>query len=230
MKSLTLPVAVFGLLAGVARADLALLTSNPPGTPLTMDAGTTSGPMLVDVVSDNPPQDVMAAWAFQLVIITDAGAAGVLTFQDPATGISPNPPGYVFGSAGLGIVVTNAGNQLEANDFFDPGTGPGAIVPGAPGAGLLQMTFLASSGASGLFGIYAVRGAASTEWTDSNVVTQFFSNVADGTGNVRIGEVLVSQVVPEPASLVLFALGGAILVGGRWRRVHQTSRDDSRNL
>jgi hypothetical protein len=39
-----------------------------PGTPLTMSPGTTSGPMLVNIISDHPPNEMMAAWNFRLTI------------------------------------------------------------------------------------------------------------------------------------------------------------------
>jgi hypothetical protein len=222
MKEFVLTSALLVLLPASLQASVTLSTSNPPGTPLTMTAGTTSGAMFVDVYSNNPPQDVMAAWNFQIEIAPEAGAAGTLTFQDPATGTPPNPPNYVFGSNGLGIVATNSGKVLSANDFFDPSVGPGVPVPGAPGANLLQMDFSASSNASGLFGIYADEGVATTQWTDSSFTTQLFANVPDGTGTVLIGEVMVSpagfQPVPEPSSLALFLLGGAALVGYKRRR------------
>jgi PEP-CTERM motif len=214
MKKFILPFALLGLLTGSSRADLVLSTSNPPGTPLTMSAGTTSAPMLVNVVSNNPPNDVMAAWSFQLEISPESGATGTLTFQDPATGTPPNPTNYVFGSNGIGILVINTGSALSANDFFDPSVGSGAPVPGSPGANLLQMDFLASSNASGVFGIFAVEGAA-TGWTDSNANTQVFTNVPNGTGLVQIGEVQIPQIgsVPEPSSIGLLGLAGATLVG-----------------
>jgi PEP-CTERM motif len=217
MKKLIPCFAVLALLTGSAQAGLVLSTTNPPGTPLTMSASSTSGTMLVSVVSDNPPNDVMAAWNFQLAIIPESGASGTLIFQDPSSGTPPIPPNYPFGSNGLGIAVTNGGSTLSANDFFDPSVGSGVPVPAAPGANLLQIDFLASSNASGLFGIFAVEGAALTQWTDSNLNTQLFSNVPDGTGMVQIGEVLISQVqsVPEPSSIVLLGLAGAILAGGR---------------
>jgi len=223
MKKLILSFVILSFLAGSARAGVVVGTSNPPGMPLTMSAGTTSGPMLVNVVSDNPPNDVMAAWHFQLMIIPDAGAGGTLTFQDPATGTPPNPTNYIFGSNGLGISITNSGSQLSANDFFNPSFGTGAPVPGAPGANLLQMDFLASSNASGLFGIYAVEGSASTQWTDTNLTTQFFTNVPDGTGNVLIGDVLIAGGVPEPSSFVLLGVAGAALAGWQWKRKRKRS-------
>jgi PEP-CTERM motif len=213
MKKLILSFALLGLMAGHARAGLMLSASNPPGTPLMMSPGTTSGLMLVNIVSDNPPNDVMAAWNVQLAIVPDVGATGTLTFQDPATGTPPVSPNYVFGGNGLGMAVTNGGSTLSANDFFDPTIGLGVPVPGAPGANLLQMDFLASSNASGLFGIYAVEGAASTQWTDSNLNGQFFTNVPDDTGMVRIGEVLLPQSVPEPSSLGLLGLASVALAG-----------------
>ena len=219
MKKLFLSLVFLSLLAGGARAGVVLGTSNPPGTPLITSAGAVSGPMLVDVVSDNPPNDIMAAWNIKLAIAPEGGASGTLTFHDPGTDNPANPPNYIFGGNGLGIAATNAGSTLSANDFFDPSVGPGVAVRGTPGASLLAMDFLASSNASGLFGVYAVEGAALTQWTDSNSTAQFFTNVPDGTGMVLIGEVLIpGSVVPEPSSFVLLALGCTALAGWRWRR------------
>jgi PEP-CTERM motif len=221
MKKLILSFAFLALVAGNTRGALVLSTSNPAGTPLMMSAGTTSGPMLVNVVSDNPPNDVMAAWSFQLEIVPNSGAAGSLIFQDPATGTPPNPPNYIFGVNGLGISAINTGSAMVASDFFNPSVGSGQAVPGAAGANLLQMDFLASSNASGSFGIFAVEGAA-TSWTDSNANTQVFTNVPNGTALVQIGEVLISQVqsVPEPSSFALLGVASAILVGCRcWSKL-----------
>ncbi len=224
MKKLILSIAFLSLLASGARAGIILGTSNPPGTPLLMSPGTTSGPMLVDVVSDNPPNDIMAAWNFELTISPESGATGMLTFHDPTGTSAPNPTNYVFGSNGLGIALypTNTSTVLGADDFFNPSVGMEAIVPGSPGANLLQMDFLASSNASGLFGVYAVEGAATTQWSDPNFNTQFFTNVPDGTGLVRIGDVLVQNAVPEPSSLGLLGLACAAITGWQcWSRRKQ---------
>jgi hypothetical protein len=234
MKKLLLSIVFLGLLGGAARSDLTLSTSNPPGTPLTMSAGTMSGSMLVNVVSDNAPNDIMAGWQFALEILPDQGTNGTLTFQNPATGMPPNPDNYVFGNNGLGILVTNNGTSLSANDFFnpsDPSDGPGAAVPGSPGASLLQMDFLASSDASGVFGVYALEGDQNTLWTDSNSNSQYFSNVPpDGAGMVRIGEVDVTiSAVPEPSTLGLFGLVGAgwleLVAPAKWARAYQLRHD-----
>jgi hypothetical protein len=226
MKKLILSFALVGLIAGGSRAGVVLSTSNPVGTPLIMDAGTMSGPMFANVVSDNPPNDVMAAWNVQLEIIPQSGGSGTLSFQDPVTGTPPIPPNYIFGANGLGIAVTNGGGMLSANDFFDPAVGNGAAVPGSPGANLLQMDFVASSNASGTFGVFAVEGAASTQWTDANLNTQFFTNVPNGTDVVQIGEVMITQAnsVPEPSALTMFALASAAIAGWRCCRKRDASR------
>jgi hypothetical protein len=216
MKRIALCLVLVGLLPTAARADLILGSSNPTGNPLDVAAGATSGPFFVNV-SSSTGSDVMAAWQFNLVIVAEAGATGTLAFQNPATGTPANPTNYVFGSNGLGIVATNGGGTLSANDFFDPSVGPGATVPGGLGANLLQMDFLASAGASGLFGIYALQGPGNTLWVDGNLTEQFFSNVPDGTGMVLLGDVQVqaaNAATPEPSALALLGLGCATLVGG----------------
>ena len=101
--------------------------------------------MLVDAVSDNPPNDSMSAWNMLLMIVPESGAAGTLTFQDPADSMSsPPPPNYVFGNNGIGITVANSGNMLSAFDYLNPNAALGVPIPGSPGAVLLQMDFLAS--------------------------------------------------------------------------------------
>lgn len=186
-----------------------------------MDAGTVSGPLLVSVSSDNPSQDVMTAWQFQLEIVAESGASGSLTFQDPTSGVAPNPSNYVFGTNGLDINSTNDGSSLAMNGFFDPNTGTGTSVPGSPGANLAELTFSASPDASGFFGLYAVRDPASTQWNDDSFATRYFTNVPQGTGVVRIGEILVNAAVPEPSSLAL--LGTSVLLLVAWNRKRQNS-------
>jgi len=100
---------------------------------------------------------------------------------------------------------------LSANDFFI-GQGLGAVVPAA-GAGLLDVDFLASSNASGRFGIYALEGAALTQWTDYNATTQFFTDVPNGTAMDRIGDVVVGATVPEPSALVMAGIAMVIGLG-----------------
>jgi hypothetical protein len=218
MKKIFALIPVLLLTTGVSQASVLLESGNPPGSPLNMSAGVVSGPMFLSVVSNNPAADVMAAWNVTLSIAPEAGAVGTLAFQDPASAAtSPAPANYVFGSEDLGITVTTSAGQLSANDFFVSSSAAGTTVPAA-GANLLQMDFIASGNASGLFGIYAVEGAGSTQWTDDQFATRFFSNAPDGTSTVLVGEVFVGQVVPEPSALQLLGAGIAALAAWRTSR------------
>jgi hypothetical protein len=222
MKRLLLSFILLGLLTTNAQADYILSVSNPVGSPLTMSPGSTSGLMSVIATSNNPPNDVMAAWGFALMIVPATGDTGVLTFQDPATGTPANPPNYIFGTHGLGISVTNGGASLSANDFFDPAFGSGVATTVG---NLLQVDFHATPNAAGLFGIYALEGAANTSWTDSNFSTQLFANVPDGTGMVHLGDVLVVPAsIPEPSSLVLIGISCAAFATRVWRRRRRVDR------
>ena len=219
MKKLLFCLAFLSLTAGRAGAGLVLSTTNPPGTPLNMSAGSTSGPMLLNVTSDTPPNDIMAAWQVQLEIVPITGT-GTLVFNDPATSSVSNPLGYVFGTNGLGPFPTNSGTGLLDYDFYNTSVAAGVIVPGAPGASLLQMTFSASSDASGLFGVYAEEGLANTLWTDTGSINQLFTNVPDGTGTVLLGEVQLPDqtgAVPEPSTLGLLTLSGVALLAWQVR-------------
>ena len=179
--------------------------------------------MLIKILNDvnpDPAASFMTAWQFRLSIAGDAGATGTLTFNQPTTSTPPNPSGpppYIFAS-GLGISATKSGGNtiLDANDFDS--NNAGTQVPTSPGASLLKIDFTASPTASGTFGIFAVRGAATTSWTDAaspTAQTRFFADVPSGTGTVRIGEVTI--LVPEPVALGWIATG-AVLLARRRRR------------
>src|SRR5829696_5535061 len=168
---------VLGATVGpAARADvITLTTTHPVGTPLTMAENSVSSTDTVRIVNLNPPADAMTGWFITL-----------------ATGSPPHPPGYIFSQSFIGISVTNTGGTLRA--FDEDNNLAGTQVPQA-GASLLDLTYQASPVASGMFGIYALPGAANTGWTDQNAAPQFFQNVPSGGGSpVLIGQVFV---VPE---------------------------------
>jgi hypothetical protein len=218
MKKLIVACVLTALAAGSVRADVILGTSNS----VDVAPGTASGPVFVTATSNGLPND-MADWQFRLVINPISGS-GSVTFQTPGTGTTnpANPTNYIFDSHGVGIVATNsnAGTQLDANDFDN---NLGTVVPTAPGANLLELTLHASSNASGLFGVYAVEGSAFTVWDDALSINnpQFFANVPDGSSTVLIGEVTVqgtAAAVPEPATLILLGVGTCTLIGWCYRR------------
>jgi hypothetical protein len=247
MKKPILWLALLALLPATARADFLLNTtfppgSLPPGTPLSMAAGTTSATMDLTAINTNASSDLMSAWQVRLEIKPVGGATGTVTFQtlftDPTD--TTNLPNYVFGThsfAGISTVLSGGNEKLLASDFLDPAFALGVPVPGGAGASLLGLNFRATGNASGLFGIYAVRGIggltrpANTLWNDANGNPRTFSNVPDDTSNPP-GEVLiggvsvtpsVTPVVPEPASWLLLGLGIGVVVVAGWLRARRGS-------
>ena len=81
--------------------------------------------MLLEVTSNNPPNDVVGGWFTQLQI-APISTTGTLSFNTPVTGTPADPSNYVFGDDGLGITATNGSSTLSANDFFDPAVDSGA--------------------------------------------------------------------------------------------------------
>jgi len=209
-------VAVGALLicVGVAQATpLRLSAVGSNGADAVVTRGSVSELVNVRVINESTPDDpadFLTGWQLSLSIQPQAGAAGQLTFNNPATGTAPEPADYVLAGASFGIVVDNTGTDLDAFDVNLPFTG-GVQVPVDPGAVLLVLKFFASSDAYGNFDILAVNTGDSsrrTEWTNAASPVQLsraFSNVPFGVGAVRIGTV---RVIPEPSSyyLVLIAL------------------------
>ena len=122
-------ITMFLVRGGVQAGMITIGSDAPPGSPLLVNPGTTSGPMLVNVTNDTSPDDTadfMAGWQATLRIVPDAGAAGTLSFNGAAT-----PANYVFAAINtLGMSVTNSGNELLAFDFNFPFSG-GIQVPTA---------------------------------------------------------------------------------------------------
>jgi hypothetical protein len=215
MRSCLLTIFALLSLTCSVRADMVVLGTNyQSGSPLLIDPGATSGLMTINITNLSSPSTLMAGWQLDLLIVPIGPATGSLTFATPAGNpfSAPNPPNYIFGNDNLGIEGTNTGSNLTANDFY--GDLGGVLVP-TTGANLLQVSFSATSDASGLYGIYALEGPANTNWSDADGNTLFFQNVPNGDGMVEIGEVEVS---PAPTSLTLTVLAvGTLLMFRAWK-------------
>ncbi len=179
---------------------------------VTMNPGTISSTIQITInnnVNPDPPADFMTGWQFGLLIVADAGAVGSVTFNSPLTGPASNPANYIFQSTtSFGIAATNSGVGMLAFDFEFP-LGAGIEVPVA-GANLLDVNFLATPGAAGTFGIFALGDPGQTEWTDALFGAREYINVPNGAGlRTRIGQI---TVIPEPCG----GLGLAGLLGIAW--------------
>ena len=199
---------VIGLIgcAGSSQAAMNLVTDFPIGTPLVMDAGGVSvDKMLVSIHS--AANDLILGWQTSLRIVS-TGGVGTLGFHSTA-----QPLAYVFGSRSafysedLSFPVNNDG--MFAFDF----TGVGGLlppvpVPSPPGLNLNALDFVASTDASGTFGVFAVGGAGRSEWTDDTFGERLFTNIDPALDSLtQIGEILVRpSVIPEPGTLAVWSL------------------------
>lgn len=220
-----------------AAVQVELRTDQPPGNPLVVNAGQVSGPMVVSVVDTSVPAtlpaEFMAGWEIELVI-EPLGGFGTVEFENAVEATN----NYIF--AGIpslfGVLVTNPSPitmGLSAFDFNFPFNG-GVEVPTDPGANLVDISFRALPGASGLFGVFAVAGENAfalgeptlTEWTDATPLdqqTRAFANVPPNS-RVLIGQVFVeAAVIPEPASLLVWCTLFSIVLMAQCRRKRFTA-------
>jgi PEP-CTERM motif len=187
-----------------AQASVSLVTDQPVGTPLLMDAGTVSADtMIVSIFSD--ANDLILGWQTTLWILP-TGGTGSVTFNQ-----SVQPTNYVFGSRGS-VYTENLTFPVNGDGMFAFDVGPIAsstVIPGSPGLNLLELDFLASAGASGLFGVFAVGGSGRSEWTDENIAARLFGNIGPTPdSHTQIGEIFINlSQIPEPATLAIFGLG-----------------------
>ena len=159
------------------------------------------------------------SWQLGLVIAPESGASGSVQFATTAipgtdyvmagnsSGLSPS---LSLPSTSIPIVSdstpSNVGSSLPANSTFN----------------LLDLTFSASSGAKGIFDVYAVPlnalGTAGSGWYGADFNPQSFANVPSTGGNVLLGDVVLFQPqggVAEPSSIVLLIAGCAGLLAAR---------------
>jgi hypothetical protein len=218
MRTAASIIAVVALLVAPVQATL-VLNDDFPVVPLLVAPGGTSSTITLSVAEDSSPTDNVTAFQVGLDIVPNGVTTGTLTFATPTTSAaSPEPPNYIFTvTPNQGLNVQNpgaAGLELFVSDFNNPYTG-GVDVTTA--VNLFEITFAASLDASGLFDIVVRRGT--TLWTDNQSPTQmsqYFTNVPDGSGGVVIGQISVSAI-PEAGGFAALALVSAVV--GAWRFV-----------
>lgn len=205
-----------------ASFDVTIQTDSPVGSmpPLTINPGTTSGPMTVSIFSggDPPdlPKDQLTGWQTSLEIVPVGGATGTVTFNS-ATMPTSN---YIFtAAANPGINTNNMGNTLLA--FSSNGNFEAVTVPTTP-TNLLRLDFNASNDAVGTFHVIALDGPFQTEWNDNASINavRMFANLPGTGAGVAIGEI---TVVPEPSAFLFMMIPlGVVVAVKRFRQLSKS--------
>ncbi len=198
-----------------AQGDLNLVTSNPAGTSLMMDAGTVSlDTMVVSINSD--AADLIQGWQTTLLILP-TGGTGSVDFNS-----SVQPSDYVFGTRGAFYsedlsFPANSDGMFAMDASLDGSFTPVPVpVSGPPGLNLLELDFSASLDASGSFGVFAVGGLGRSEWTDDDINPLLFDNIDPSfDSHTQIGEIVVTPI-PAPGAAALALIGLSFV--GRLRR------------
>ncbi|MCA9238466.1 MAG: hypothetical protein KDA44_23505 [Planctomycetales bacterium] len=202
-----------------ARADI-MLSTDVSSTPLGL-TGVSADSFRVTVTPQAPGPNDLSGWFVTLQISPVAGmGSGTVSFVTPVSSAAPS--NYVFGNLvtpGIDIQQpTSPAFELYAQDGLSDAND---AVTVATTVNLLSVPVAAEAGAIGLFEILAVRGVANTGWADDVPASRAFSNIAFGSGAVRIGLIDVTAV-PEAAGWLLplvptTAAGGLALLRRRSR-------------
>ncbi len=229
MKRILATSVIYCFFVATSSAQGIAVSLNTNADPFPIVIGDGVGPdtlviSIQDETGSPSATDFLSSWQVELMIIPDPGSSvGTLGFSSFDL---PNP--YIFDGrttfgfnafSGISSVV-NPNDTLFATDAIveNPFTG-GEQVPTSPGTVLLEIELEPFGGASGTFGIFATPFGTSL-WTDSTVPpTELpYVNIGSGVDKVRIGTVDV--IIPEPRSLAVWGLLGAVgmLVYGNGRR------------
>jgi hypothetical protein len=167
------------------------------GSSTGLEPGATGGTMTIGVTSDDPAPPAtenLTAWQLSLIIVPDGGAAGTVSFSM----VMPPSP-YILNGINIGIsptISTTTNNTLVAFDLNFPFSG-GVPEPVAPGSGLADITFTASAGATGVFGLFAMPGVGNSVSLEGTAPVG--SIYVDATYVVSVGAVAMTflRVAPE---------------------------------
>jgi hypothetical protein len=161
----------------------------------------TSPTLLVRMEDEDIPSATIGAWALQLRITPDAGAIGSVNFD-----VASTPSDYLFSGRPTGQSIVVSPNLLVAMDV-DLGelfSLPPVVIP-PTGASLLDISFVASSDAHGLFLIEALPLQSidiGSYWTASGDFNgQSFAN--ETNDGIVLATLVVGQqtLVPEPNTM-----------------------------
>jgi hypothetical protein len=195
----------------------------------------TSGPSPTFTVGiSNPtasPVDLYA-WQLGLMIAADPSnlnPGGTVTFAS-ATIPTAN---YVLAGNSYGLLpnpITLGTDTIPFITDFSP-TGTASTLPSNSSFNLLDLTFTASKGATGVFDVFALPlgdgGASGSGWTKltTDFTTVGFDGFPQNGGNLLLGTLTLFQPqggggsIPEPSSIVMLIAGCAgVLVYRRVRR------------
>ena len=204
---------------GVASAGYVMMVGDKVAWPLTTAPSPTC---YVGIVNDQGSTDPLAAWQLNLVIIPMNGATGELTFgtvdlprepweeyllEGDSGYLEPNPPEPMIVGPEHPIWIGDYALSVFGNE-----------IPSSTKT-LAKVSFLASAGVSGEFGLAVVPGPSQSFWMSLDPVTfaeqiHTYSNVPTTGDPVVVGRILVG--IPEPTGLVMLLAGLVFMsLGGR---------------
>jgi hypothetical protein len=176
----------------------------------------------VVIAIENPGNtpDLLFAWSLGLNITPAAGSHGTLSFNTATL-----PSSYLLDLRSDGLVPTFTGPSASIPVIGDTDAAFLGITVPATGENLLQTSFVASVGASGVFQISLVPSSLQgTNWIPSDFSPRAFDNVPFGGGSVVVGSV---TLVPEPSSfdlVVQMCVVGALPALMLCRKIRAASR------
>jgi MYXO-CTERM domain-containing protein len=198
---------LFGLMAaGAVRADIIVNLQTPGGTVFSSPTGTSVLSIDVFVTVSGAANNTIDGWQFR-VDLTATGGGGA-TFNATTSSTAPNFPLLITDTSNFTQAISANGaaesnRRAEAANFLISGN-----VTATGNQGLARLSILLPQNDSGDYTL--TFSTVETFGTLSTAPVNF--GVNNGTFQVR------SQTVPEPGTLMLAGLVGAVALGALRRR------------